>query len=139
MILFTSGGLLALLALSIPVGVVLFLLAFGLDAFFSPFPLMRGLGQIVWSSSNSATLIAIPFFVLLGQILVRSGVAQKTYSALEAWFSWLPGGLIHANIATATLFSATSGSSVATAATVARPAGTAAKPPNSGENRKPVT
>lgn len=119
MILFTSGGLLALLALSIPVGVVLFLLAFGLDAFFSPFPLMRGLGQIVWSSSNSATLIAIPFFVLLGQILVRSGVAQKTYSALEAWFSWLPGGLIHANIATATLFSATSGSSVATAATVA--------------------
>ncbi|WP_299665820.1 TRAP transporter large permease [uncultured Ruegeria sp.] len=119
MILFTSGGLLALLALSIPVGIVLFLLAFGIDFFFSPFPLMRGLGQIVWSSSNSATLIAIPFFVLLGELLVRSGVAKRTYSALEAWVSWLPGGLIHANIATATLFSATSGSSVATAATVA--------------------
>lgn len=119
MILFTATGLLALLALSIPVGIVLFLLAFGIDAFFSPFPLMRGLGQVVWSSSNSATLIAIPFFVLLGEILVRSGIAQRTYSALEAWVSWLPGGLIHANIATATLFSATSGSSVATAATVA--------------------
>ncbi len=119
MILFTSVGLLTLLTLSIPVGVVLFLLAFGIDAFFSPFPLMRGLGQVVWSSSNSATLIAIPFFVLLGEILVRSGVAQRTYAALESWVSWLPGGLIHANIATATLFSATSGSSVATAATVA--------------------
>lgn len=119
MILFTSAGLLALLTLSIPVGIVLFLLAFGIDAFFSPFPLMRGLGQVVWSSSNSATLIAIPFFVLLGEILVRSGIAQRTYSALEAWVSWLPGGLIHANIATSTLFSATSGSSVATAATVA--------------------
>ncbi|MAZ19870.1 TRAP transporter large permease [Roseovarius sp.] len=119
MILFTSGGLFALLAMSIPVGIVLFLLAFGIDAFFSPFPLMRGLGQVVWSSSNSATLIAIPFFVLLGEILVRSGVARRTYAALEAWVSWLPGGLIHANIATATLFSATSGSSVATAATVA--------------------
>jgi len=119
MILFTSTGLLALLALSIPVGIVLFLLAFGIDLFFSPFPLMRGLGQIVWSSSNSATLIAIPFFVLLGEILVRSGIARRTYAALEAWVSWLPGGLIHANIATATLFSATSGSSVATAATVA--------------------
>jgi tripartite ATP-independent transporter DctM subunit len=80
---------------------------------------MRGLGQVVWSSSNSGTLIAIPFFVLLGEILVRSGIARRTYSALEAWVSWLPGGLIHANIATATLFSATSGSSVATAATVA--------------------
>lgn len=119
MILFTSGGLLALLSLSIPVGIVLFLLAFGIDSFFSPFPLMRGLGQVVWSSSNSATLIAIPFFVLLGEILVRSGIARRTYAALEAWVSWLPGGLIHANIATATLFSATSGSSVATAATVA--------------------
>ena len=119
MILFTSVGLLSLLALSIPVGIVLFLLAFGIDAFFSPFPLMRGLGQVVWSSSNSATLIAIPFFVLLGEILVRSGIAQRTYSALEAWVSWLPGGLIHANVATSTLFSATSGSSVATAATVA--------------------
>lgn len=84
MILFTSGGLLVLLALSIPVGIVLFLLAFGIDLFFSPFPLMRGLGQIVWSSSNSATLIAIPFFVLLGEVLVRSGVAQRTYSALES-------------------------------------------------------
>ena len=108
-----------LLSLSIPVGIVLFLLAFGIDIFFSSFPLMRGLGQVVWSSSNSGTLIAIPFFVLLGEILVRSGIARRTYSALEAWVSWLPGGLIHANIATATLFSATSGSSVATAATVA--------------------
>ena len=117
MILFTSSGLLILLSLSIPVGIVLFLLAFGIDAFFSPFPLMRGLGQVIWSSSDSATLIAIPFFVLLGEILVRSGIAERTYAALDAWVSWLPGGLIHANIATATLFSATSGSSVATAAT----------------------
>jgi C4-dicarboxylate transporter DctM subunit len=119
MILFTASGLLIFLSLSIPVGIVLFLLAFGIDALFSPFPLMRGLGQVIWSSSNSATLIAIPFFVMLGEILVRSGIAQRTYAALEAWVSWLPGGLIHANIATATLFSATSGSSVATAATVA--------------------
>ena len=119
MILFTSMGLLGLLSLSIPVGIVLFLLAFGVDFFFSPFPLMRGLGQVVWSSSNNPTLIAVPFFVLIGEILLRSGVAQRTYAALNAWVSWLPGGLIHANIATATMFSATSGSSVATAATVA--------------------
>ncbi|MBD3677322.1 MAG: TRAP transporter large permease [Rhodobacteraceae bacterium] len=119
MITYVSVGLLALLSLSIPVGIVLFLLGFGIDQFFSPFPLLRGLGQMVWSASNSATLIAIPFFVLLGEILVRSGIATRTYAALDRWFSWLPGGLIHANVATATMFSATSGSSVATAATVA--------------------
>ncbi|MEO0700865.1 MAG: TRAP transporter large permease [Pseudomonadota bacterium] len=112
-------GLLGLLTLSIPVGIVLFLLGFGVDAFFSPFPLIRGLGNLVWSTSNNATLIAIPFFVLLGEILVRSGIATRTYAALDRWVSWMPGGLVHANIATATMFSATSGSSVATAATVA--------------------
>jgi len=114
-----SVGLLGLLALSLPVGVVLFLLGFGVDWLYSPFPLIKGLGQVVWSSSDSFLLIAIPFFVLLGEILVRAGIAERTYRALDAWLSWLPGGLIHANIGTATLFSATSGSSVATAATVA--------------------
>lgn len=119
MILPITIALLALLALSVPVGVVLLLLGFGVDQFFSPFPLVRALGQVVWSSSNSSTLIAIPFFVLLGEILVRGGVAERTYRALDKWCSWLPGGLVHANIGTATMFSATSGSSVATAATVA--------------------
>ena len=119
MITYVTVGLLALLSLSIPVGVVLFLLGFGIDTFFSPFPLIRGLGNLVWSTSNNPTLIAIPFFVLLGEILVRSGVATRTYAALDRWVSWLPGGLVHANVATATMFSATSGSSVATAATVA--------------------
>lgn len=119
MITYVAIGLLALLSLSIPVGIVLFLLGFGIDWVFSSFPLIRGLGNMVWSASNSATLIAIPFFVLLGELLVRSGVAARTYAALDRWVSWLPGGLVHANVATATMFSATSGSSVATAATVA--------------------
>lgn len=114
-----AAGLLLMLAASVPVAVVLFLLAFGVDWLFSPFPLMRGLGQVVWSSSDSSLLIAIPFFVLLGEVLVRAGIAERTYAALDAWAAWAPGGLVHANIGTATLFSATSGSSVATAATVA--------------------
>jgi len=118
-ILSVALGLFALLALTIPVGIVLFLLGFGVDVWFSPFPLIKGLGQVTWSSSSSSTLIAIPFFVLLGEILVRGGVAARTYSALDTWLGWLPGGLVHANIGTATMFSATSGSSVATAATVA--------------------
>ncbi|RJL06656.1 TRAP transporter large permease [Paracoccus aestuarii] len=112
-------ALLGLMALSIPVGIVLFLLGIGVAQFYSAFPLLRGMGQMIWSSSASSTLIAIPLFVLLGEILVRGGVAERTYAALDKWLSWLPGGLVHANIATSTMFSATSGSSVATAATVA--------------------
>ncbi|MDN3517465.1 TRAP transporter large permease [Aquisalimonas lutea] len=116
--------LLVLLALSIPVAAALIALALFLDEFYSRFPLHRALGDVLWSASDSFLLIAIPLFILLGEILMRTGVARRTYEALEAWLSWLPGGLLHANIGTATLFSATSGSSVATAATV----GTVAMP-----------
>jgi C4-dicarboxylate transporter DctM subunit len=116
--------LLTLLVLSIPVAATLIVLALLLDELFSPFPLHRAMGEVLWSASDSFLLIAIPLFILLGEILVRTGVARKTYEALESWLSWLPGGLLHANIGTATFFSATSGSSVATAATV----GTVAMP-----------
>ncbi|MEC8917329.1 MAG: TRAP transporter large permease [Pseudomonadota bacterium] len=115
---FLSVGILVLLLAGIPVAVTLFLLAFGVDQFFSFFPLTKALGQNLWSAADSFLLIAIPLFVLMGEIIVRAGIAEKAYRAMDHWLSWLPGGLIHANITTAALFSATSGSSVATAATI---------------------
>ena len=96
-----GAGLLLLLATGLPVAVALFLLAWGVDLA-AAFPLIRGLGQVVWSASDSSLLIAIPFFVLLGELLVRAGIAERTYAALDAWLSWAPGGLVHANIGTAT-------------------------------------
>jgi len=119
MLIVTIAVLLILLVLSIPVAATLIMLGLVLDFGFSSFPLYRAMGEILWTGSESFVLIAIPFFVLLGEILVRAGIAEKTYATLESWMSRLPGGLLHANVATATLFSATSGSSVATAATVA--------------------
>lgn len=116
--------LLALLLVGIPVAATMLGVAYFMDFFFSAFPLYRALGEVLWSSADSFLLIAIPMFILLGEILVRTGVARITYESLEAWLSWLPGGLLHANIGTATFFAATSGSSVATAATV----GTVAMP-----------
>jgi len=115
---FLSVGILTLLLAGIPVAVTLFLLAFGIDQFYSFFPLTKALGQNLWSVADSFLLIAIPLFVLMGEIIVRAGIAEKAYRAMDHWLSWLPGGLLHANITTSALFSATSGSSVATAATV---------------------
>ena len=56
--------------------------------------------------------------MLLGELLLRSGIADRMYIALSAWLGRLPGGLLHTNIGSCALFAATSGSSVATAATV---------------------
>src|SRR5947207_3445340 len=60
----------------------------------------------------------IPLFVLLGELLLRSGIADRMYVALSAWLGNMPGGLLHTNIGSCALFAATSGSSVATAATI---------------------
>lgn len=110
--------LLVLLALSIPVAAVLAVLGLVLGWWFSPMPIERAIGEIAWGTSTDFLLVAIPLFVLMGEILLRAGIAAKMYAALDKWLSWLPGGLMHANIATSAMFSATSGSSVATAATI---------------------
>src|SRR5206468_567463 len=60
----------------------------------------------------------IPLFILLGELLLRSGIADRMYVALSAWLGRMPGGLLHTNIGCCALFAATSGSSVATAATI---------------------
>lgn len=110
--------LLVLIGLSIPVGAALGVLGLTLDPLFSMLPLSRALGELSWSANNEFLLVAIPLFILLGEILLRAGFAEKMYGSMSLWLSWLPGGLMHANIGASTLFSATSGSSVATAATV---------------------
>ncbi len=110
--------LVALLAVSVPVAAVMGVLGLALNQFFSSIPLYLAMGDIVWNASSEYILIAIPMFVMLGEILLRSGIAHRVYTAIATWLSWLPGGLMHANIGTCAMFAATSGSSVATAATV---------------------
>lgn len=75
-------------------------------------------GTQFWGAGNSFVLIAIPLFVLLGEILVRGGFTDKMYRSLADWVYWLPGGLLHTNIVASGMLAAVSGSSVATAATI---------------------
>ncbi len=110
--------LLVLIGISIPVGAALGVLGLLLDPLFSMLPLSRALGELSWSTSTEFLLVAIPLFIMLGEVLLRAGFAERMYGAMSLWLSWLPGGLMHANIGASTLFAATSGSSVATAATV---------------------
>ncbi len=110
--------LLVLLLCSVPVATSLVILALSLGLLFCDYPLYRAVGEITWSASTDFLLLSIPLFVMLGEILLRAGIAERTYNALNQWLSWLPGGLVQANIGTSALFAATSGSSVATAATI---------------------
>jgi C4-dicarboxylate transporter DctM subunit len=110
--------LLALLAAAIPVAGALGMLGLLLDKLYSKMPLSLALGEVAWSSSKDFLLVSIPMFILLGEILLRAGVAERMYAAMVKWLAWIPGGLMHSNIGACAIFAATSGSSVATAATV---------------------
>ena len=118
MVLATVLILLGLLAIAVPVAATLGVLGLSLSTFYSPLPLTLAMGEIMWSTSNNFLLVAMPFFILLGELLLRTGMAERMYAALVLWMPWLPGGLMHSNIAACALFAATSGSSVATAATI---------------------
>lgn len=96
-------------------------------------PLVETMGGVVWGTLNNPVMTAIPLFMLLGELLLRGGIADRMFDTLAVWLGRLPGGLLHTNIGTCALFSATSGSSVATAATV----GTIALPAL-GEREYPV-
>jgi tripartite ATP-independent transporter DctM subunit len=110
--------LIAILALAVPVAAGMGWLGLVLNHFYSPISLSVVTGEVSWSASTSFILVAVPFYVLLGEILLRSGIAEKMYNAVVQWVSWLPGGIMHSNIVACALFAAISGSSVATAVTI---------------------
>jgi tripartite ATP-independent transporter DctM subunit len=74
--------------------------------------------QTVWNVLNEFTLTAVPLFILLGEVLVASGLARGVYRAMAPFFARLPGGLLHTNIAVCAVFGAVSGSSMSVAAAV---------------------
>jgi C4-dicarboxylate transporter, DctM subunit len=78
----------------------------------------QSLGDILWNISNSFELTAVPLFVLMGEIILRSGISNRFYAGISAWLRWIPGGLAHSNIMGCAIFAAISGSSTATALTI---------------------
>ncbi|MFN9336553.1 MAG: TRAP transporter large permease [Alphaproteobacteria bacterium] len=110
--------LIAFLFLGLHVAVAMFLIALlGAALYLGP-PLVAAFGTQLWGAMEDYVLLSIPLYILLGEILVRSGSTDRLYRSLADWLNFLPGGLLHTNIGASAVFSAVSGSSVATAATI---------------------
>jgi len=107
-----------LMLIGLPIAAVMLLLGLvgGMMAYGDAF--LNSSASVLWGVMSEPNLTAIPLFVLLGELLLRSGMADRMYVVFAAWLGRLPGGLLHTNIGCCALFAATSGSSVATAATI---------------------
>ncbi len=87
------------------------------------FPVDR-IGQILktifWRSGTSWEIAAIPMFILMGELIFRADISGRIFRGLAPLVEWLPGRLLHTNIAGCTLFAMVSGSSAATTATIGK-------------------
>lgn len=115
-VLLIIGGLLALLLLRVPVAFAMGGLGV-LLLWLKGFPLVA-VPQRLFGAMDSFELLAVPLFLLMSNVLLKGNVGRDLFGSVQAWVGHWPGGLGVATIKSCTLFSAISGSSVATAATI---------------------
>ena len=105
---------------SIWVGVGLTLVGAVSIGLFTPIDPFNVLNNVLWSTSNSSVMLALPLFVMMGEILFRSKISENLFKGLAPLMSKLPGKLIHTNILACSFFAAVCGSSAATTMTVGK-------------------
>ena len=110
------GGLCVFLLAGVPVGFALGMVGFLALVIGDFSPLM--VPQAIGSTMDSFILLAVPLFLLMSNVLLHGGAGRDLFAAVQSWVGHWPGGVAVATILSCGLFSAISGSSVATAATI---------------------
>lgn len=105
------GGFAVLILLRIPIALALALAAV-FEAFYLDLPLPI-VGQRMVAGLDIFALLAIPFFILGGEIMAAGGISRRLIAFASLFVGWLRGGLAMINIGSSTFFGALSGSSVA--------------------------
>lgn len=95
-----------------------FLGFFGMALLFGPESGLGLLKTVPYSMTASYSLCVIPFFILMGELCFQAGLSEKLYQAAYKWVGRFRGGLSMATVLACGAFSAVSGSSLATAATM---------------------
>lgn len=111
--------LIVLIVVGVPIG--LSLLAVGVGGLALVGSLSTAMTQMTlafWSEGTKFVLIAIPFYILMGNLIYHTGIARNLFRAASYWLGWLPGGLAVAAVFACAGFGAVSGSSTATARTM---------------------
>ena len=113
------GILMIIILLGMPVAFALIFVSAGiLMVYLDPQVANLQVPQLLFNSLNNSILIAIPLFILTGQILLKSGIGTKAFDAANKWFGHLPGGLAIASVLTCAFFASLTGSSIATVVTI---------------------
>jgi tripartite ATP-independent transporter DctM subunit len=112
--------LFGLLAGGVWIGITLLTTATTLLALFRNIPIDRLTAQYTWNILTNQDLIALPLFILMGELLFRTHLSKSLFVGIAPWAGLLPGRLLHVNVIGSTIFAAISGSSAATTQVVGR-------------------
>jgi len=110
------GGFLALMFLRIPIAFALGLSSLA-TFFYLDIPTMVLAHRMV-NGLNSFTFLAVPFFILAGQLMGEGGISDKLVRFADTLVGRMRGGLAQANIVSSSMFGGISGSSVADVASI---------------------
>jgi tripartite ATP-independent transporter DctM subunit len=92
--------------------------AYGLTELLSFDRMISVVGKMAWQQGTSFILVALPLFILMGEVMLQAGMMQRIYNAASKLVAALPGGLLQTNIVASMVFAACTGSSLASAATI---------------------
>jgi len=103
-----------LLALSVPIAISIGIATILTMLFtVAPGPAVTTVAQQMATGINSFALLAIPFFILSGQLMGKGGIARRLIDFAKVVVGWFPGGLAYVNTLACMFFGAISGSAVA--------------------------
>ncbi len=110
-----------LISLGLPIAFSMMTVGFiGLSFIIGIEPALSMVGQVFFDNGMSYTLSILPLFLLMGNFVVKAGLADELYYASNAWLRHKKGGLAMATVIACGGFSSVCGSSLATAATMAK-------------------
>ena len=111
------GSFLLSVLFGVPIAIALLVGTIAPIAFTGDIPLMVVM-QKMFSSVDSYSLMAIPFYIIAGGFLEKGGVSKRLVRLADAWLGWLPGGLAVVTFFASAMFGAISGASAATVAAI---------------------
>jgi tripartite ATP-independent transporter DctM subunit len=118
-VLVLIGVFVLLLVLGVPVAFCIGMATLATMLVNIPFdPAVTTVAQRMATGLDSFTLLAIPFFILAGQIMNQGGIAKRLIDFAKSIVGMLPGGLAYVQVIAAMLFGAISGSAVATVSAI---------------------
>lgn len=111
--------LFVLMFLRMPISFAMFIVGYvGLILAASPQAANNVLSADLWSQFTSYSLTVIPLFILMGEIVYRTGIAEKLFYSAYTWVGHLRGGMANTTMLASAIFGSISGSNTATAATI---------------------